>query len=161
MLAGLVLFLILAQNFTPTSREKALLVNCASNLKQIGIAFKEYASENDGRFSDKNTVSVFELLRETKLDDSKLYTCPASKTVQSAFPGAKLTDRNISFIYIGEHGEKDGPDVPIAMDKLGNHNDFVNVLFADGHVEGISGKFNSYSEIIKMLTERAVKRNKK
>lgn len=136
-------------------------VNCASNLKQIGLALKEYASENNGRFPDKNNVSGFELLRETKIYDSKLYTCRASKTVQAALPGAKLTDDNVSFIYIGGHGETDGPEIPIAIDRLGNHKDFVNVLFADGHVEGILGKFTSYSEIIKTLKERSAIKKKK
>ena len=123
------------------AREKARRVNCAGNLKQIGLALLMYSGENSGFFiipansSTKAMNGNLEPLNtETILNDGKVYGCPSANSL-------KTTGRVSNYNY-GGSGIKDDNSSPtqttIARDMSGNHpdNGWMNALFVDGHVEG-------------------------
>ena len=119
-----------------SAREKAKRISCASNLKQIGLALKQYSMDYDDKFPEANGAAGLEVLRKNDyLTDTKVYVCPSS-SLQAGKPGTPLTETTVSYIYLGGLTEKDSPDMPIAFDKPGNHKDYINVLFLDGHVQG-------------------------
>ena len=135
----------------PTShrpREKSRRVNCAGNLKQIGLALLMYSGENSGYFVLPANGSNFEPLNtETILNDGKVYGCPSADNLMT-------TARRSNYDY-GGSGIKDDNALPtsttIARDQSGNHpdNQWMNALFVDGHVEGSkpdgSKVWNTYS----------------
>ena len=123
------------------AREKARRVNCAGNLKQIGLALLMYSGENSGFFiitastAAAGTDGNFEPLNtETILNDGKVYGCPSA--------GVLRTTAKVSNYNYGGSGLKDDNSSPtsvtIARDASGNHpdNGWMNALFVDGHVEG-------------------------
>ncbi len=115
-------------------------INCRSNLKNIGLAMKQYADDNDGWFPNKNGVAGFEMLRKKYLTDSKVFICPSSR-LKPANPDQQLTANNVSYEY--KAGLRDIPEnekKPLAWDKCGNHKKYGNVLYCDGHVSGITAE---------------------
>ena len=137
----------------PVAREKARRISCSSNLKSVGLSLMQYTMDNGNEFPDKDGAAGWELLRSNDyLTDYKIYTCPSSLTLSEK--KGFLCEASISYVYFGGFSAKDTPGIPLAFDKLGNHKNFVNILFVDGHVEGIPGNFNSYSDVINMLKKR-------
>ncbi|MDD3119465.1 MAG: type II secretion system protein [Victivallales bacterium] len=133
-----------------TVQEKAQRANCASNLKQIGIALKTYASDYKSWFPvssvtgrEQYSADNFEVLRsENYLPEYKIYICP-STTDSVGTPDAALTDENISYVYMpyllnGSNNLTGNPDSAIVEDNgnPSNHVKFGNILFLDGRVEG-------------------------
>jgi len=153
-IAGLVFLVsarILLFLFAPLS-EKDRRINCAKKLKTMGTAFTQYAADNGGNFPNMDGVTGFEQLRESGFrQGTKAYMCPSSKTVIKCKKGIPLSDENLSYIYWGGFSDKDNPDIPLVMEKLGNHQYFVNILFLNGRVAGFWSKFKTYSEVMKML----------
>ena len=119
------------------SRENARRVNCAGNLKCIGLALLMYSGDNGGFFLVEPTVGAadFEPLNvQDVLDDGKVYACPsASQSLTLAsntnyrYRGSGLTDDN-----------EFATATTLAYDASGNHpdNQWMNALFIDGHAEG-------------------------
>ena len=121
------------------AREKARRVNCAGNLKQIGLALLMYSGDFDGFFpntQDSNEqMNNFEpLVSENYMQDGKSWACPSRTTV--------LTTGAVSaYRYIGSGLKDDNANATstsLAHDESMNHpnNDWTNALFIDGHVEG-------------------------
>ena len=120
------------------AREKARRISCVSNLKGIGLAIRMYSQENKEQFPDKNGAEGWEMLRSGGyLENVKMYTCPSANTVSR--DGEKLTEENVSYVYVGGHKESDDGNTIIAYDNPKNHNKYGNILFADGRVSGYAG----------------------
>lgn len=113
---------------------------CSSNLKQIGLAMKQYAMDNKDWFPDKDGAEGFEQLRrEEYLSDYKVYVCPGT-TARPGKNNMPLTEATVSYVYKGGLKES-GEDAhkPLAWDRDSNHENYGNILFVDGHVSGVSG----------------------
>ena len=121
------------------AREKARRVNCAGNMKQIGLALLMYSGDNSGFFSfgsGNTTGRNWENVGSENYisADGKVWACP-SATDQ------RTTAANSNFLYVGS-GRKDDNDSAtfstLGHDYSGNHpnNQWLNALFIDGHVEG-------------------------
>ena len=118
------------------AREKARRVNCAGNLKQVGLALLMYSGDNSGFFIQANANgSNFEPLNSTQiLNNGKVYGCPSAPNMMSmawnsnyTYKGSGMKDDNTSATAIS-----------VAYDKSSNHpgNLWMNALFVDGHVGG-------------------------
>jgi len=119
------------------AREKARRVNCAGNLKQIGLALMMYAVDNDGTLPttanggvDFGTVADAGYITPS----GKVWACP------SAWQQG-LSVHNSNYTYVGSGLKVSNPNAPnvvIAYEASGNHpgNSWMNALFIDGHVEG-------------------------
>ena len=123
------------------AREKARRVNCAGNLKQIGLALLMYSGDNGGFFpttSRNNTAPPGAFGNSSSegyiTSDGKVWSCP-SASIQ------RTTVANSNYNYWGS-ALKDDNDratgTTIGFDSSGNHpgNAWMNGLFIDGHVEG-------------------------
>ncbi len=126
------------------------VIRCASHLKQIGLAMKQYAMDNKDWFPNKDGAAGLEQLRSNGyLTDYKVYVCP-STTDEPGSGDQALTEENISYVYRGglkESGEDS--QKPLVWDKPTNHKKFGNILYVDGHVSGITASnwFEKGSEI--------------
>lgn len=152
---------ILAGILLPTltrARESARRTQCASNLKQIGLALNMYANDNNEAFptTSGSSDAAGELrslgkLFDAYITDRKIFRCPSDSGV-SETSVLELTTDNTTFTasrcsygYDDNHTAADDPGVVIAADRLGtdtslwlsnNHNrKGQNVLYIDGHVE--------------------------
>ena len=107
-----------------------------SNLKQIGTAIFMYAQDHDGRTPDNLAI----LFKENILPSLKVYQSPASNAIASI----KMLEQNeADYIYFARDktlGSISNPSkTPLAITRPGLfQNNYVNILFADGHVEGCS-----------------------
>jgi prepilin-type processing-associated H-X9-DG protein len=112
-------------------------INCAGNLKQIGLGLLMYSGNNDGSFPIASVYGApnFEPLNTLDiLYDGKVYACPSARKPLTLA-------RQSNYRYAGS-GLKDDNDsataITIAFDRSGNHpnNEWMNALFIDGHAEG-------------------------
>ena len=108
-----------------SAREKARRVNCASNLKQVGMAFSFYQSSSNEMPVAKGDDGLDVLRTSGELTDSHVYICPSD------------THRKCSYVYIASGLDvTDTADVPVVVERPENHDGYVNVLYGDGHVAG-------------------------
>jgi hypothetical protein len=135
-------FIVFGSLLPPLGRatEKARRISCQSNLKQLGLALQQYASDNGGQLPSCSAVKAFEILRTTGyLVDVKIFLCPSSG--QKSCKGT-LTDASVSYVYFGNGRDIHGiaTDSPLAADKSGNHKDYGNILWGDWQVRGCLGQ---------------------
>jgi len=144
------------------AREKARRVNCAGDLKQIGLSLLMYSGDFDHSFPteqlgapDRGPFGM--LLSQNYVADHHMWHCPSAPLPKHAWktytgpqkggpPGAVVTFRypdpaTSNYRYVGSGLRDDVPEpktVSLAFDQSGNHprNQWMNVLWVDGHVEG-------------------------
>ena len=123
------------------AREKARRVNCAGNMKQIGLSLLMYSGDFDGFFPNavagnmSSPISNFEPLAvQNYIQNGKVWSCPSRSEVLTTaaasayrYAGSGLKDDNAT-----------ATATSLAYDTRDNHpaNDWSNALFIDGHVEG-------------------------
>ncbi|OGV56880.1 MAG: hypothetical protein A2017_05075 [Lentisphaerae bacterium GWF2_44_16] len=130
--------------------ERARILSCKSNLRQISLVLQQYACDYHGYFPDKNGAEGLELLRKNGyLADYKVYTCPSS----SFIPGQgneQLKEENISYCYKGGTKYSENNITPILWDKFENHKnvmedyDIVSLIECYGNVVLANGKIINY-----------------
>ena len=121
--------------------EEARRISCWSNLKSIGLAMKQYALDNKNFFPDKDGVAGFEQLRVGQyLTDCSVFRCPSVRPPKDAIDGP-LKESDVDLEYKGglKDSEEFSPDTPLVWDKKGNHHNYGNVLFLDGHASRYNG----------------------
>lgn len=141
------------------ARESARRTQCASNLKQIGLALNMYANDNNEALpttasSDDAAEELQSLgkLFDVYITDRKVFRCPSDTAVTEAnvltltTTNSSFTASSCSYGYDDNHTANNDPGVVVVADRLGtdtastglsaNHNNKgQNVLFIDGHVE--------------------------
>lgn len=141
------------------ARESANRADCLSNLKQIGLAIQLYANENRNQmpYAKPDTTSACggaedlqPLLDYEFITTPQVFICRSTKDSPSTNKedGVYQIDENCcSFLYYSGFAltELDA-GMGYMRDRYINHAKiYGNVLFGDGHVEGIIGKKNAGS----------------
>jgi prepilin-type processing-associated H-X9-DG protein len=163
ILAVLTIGLILAGMLLPALGQvtpKGRRLNCMGNLKQIGLALTIYAGDDAeaGMFPSGNDFGLLNDLRY--LEDGKVYSCTSSRS-RSALAASS------NYVYVGSGLSNQDPapaSTILAHDHIDNHAwehksrnwtwfsrpGWVNVLFADGRVEGVQAKTSeAFHKIVK------------
>jgi prepilin-type processing-associated H-X9-DG protein len=138
---ALLLILLLVVVLLPPlsrAREQANRVKCASNLRQLGQAMFIYASVNGGAFPDK-------LDKLLSYIGAATFVCPSGD--DDPAPGATpqiqannlYAGGHLSYVYVGAGlstttGPGTSSTTVVLYEPLTNHNEGVNVLYADGSV---------------------------
>mgnify|MGYP001578898167 CR=1 FL=1 len=152
---------ILAGILLPTlgrARESARRTQCASNLKQVGMALTMYANDNSEAFptatASTNGMESLGQLFNAYITERKIFRCPSDSGVAEsanlALTAGTATAANTAFTtarcsygYDDRHTSGDDPGAALAADAKGagttlsdNHGQKgQNVLYLDGHVE--------------------------
>ena len=111
-------------------------MNCGSNLRQIGLAIKQYAQDHGGAFPPSFTE-----LYPDYLDDAKPFSClhKPSRWEDIQRTGT-VSAESTSYIYVSGLRATDLSGCVLAFGRPGNHADHVYTLFLDGHVESHMGE---------------------
>jgi prepilin-type processing-associated H-X9-DG protein len=131
------LSIFIPHSWTHRPSEKQKRWMCAGNQKQIGLSLLMYSGDFDGYFPNvrPNSGSNFRpLVNLNYIQQGFVWSCPSRAVVLT-------TGVRSAFRYVGSGLRDDNarsPQVSLAYDKSGNHpgNDWCNVLYVDGHVEG-------------------------
>jgi prepilin-type N-terminal cleavage/methylation domain-containing protein len=143
LLVVIAIIAILAGMLIPalgTARERARRTSCMNNARQVGLAFKQYAVDNDDTFprgstSDANMNSASKIFMSLTnggyLSISKIYICPSSKDATPDPSGTPPLDAtHNSYACNGADADGTSPlkesastDTPLIFDKgLGSAN---------------------------------------
>ena len=137
-----------------SAREKARRISCASNQKQIGLAFQLYVNYPDDVIlpiskAPTDTGSAGGLSALTVggvMTDTKMFVCPSTTTTAATYTaGTGVNAANIDYHYIpGLNAARATSDSAVLFDAadgagagtatVDNHDKFGNYLFGDGHV---------------------------
>jgi len=123
---ALVILAIPSSSYTTGSKVRAQRISCVNNLRQIGIASREWAREHSSNFvwqtSMKNGGTAFGtivsgfLTMTNELRSPKLLTCPSDKLRQKANSFADFSQKNISY-FIALDCPFENPQAILAGDR--------------------------------------------
>lgn len=114
--------------FVKMARKYARKINCANNLRKIGLGLHSYAAEHDDKFPPN-----LEALYPNYVEDPGVFDCPATKSVG--------TRENPDYSYNAALTELSMPKEIISSDKDGNHKKSGrNILRVNGSVEWIGNQ---------------------
>jgi hypothetical protein len=133
------------------AKGRAQSINCANNMKQIGLAFRTWAIDNNGNFPfnvstnsggtlelclrgsdgfDRNAAFHFRVM-SNELSTPKILVCPADSKRQSAMEFLSLDPANMSYqLRSGPEVSETHPEEVLAVCPIHN-----NVLRCDGSVQ--------------------------
>src|SRR5205823_6456516 len=121
-----------------SSAESSYRVNCAANLRQIGLAIVVYSNRNHGEYPD-----TFGRLVLSGDITNEVFVCWSTNDTRSAAPTTRAqaaeidAGKHVSYIYLGRgmNSQTITTDTVVACEPLSNHGGAgMNVLFGDGHV---------------------------
>ena len=108
---------------------------CCGGLKQVGLALRMYAQDNDGWFPPEDgAAGLNELLRQGCLTDASLYVCPGDS--RQKLTSGKLTEEHCSYLYFGGlRALESSREEILVADKPENHGGkFRHRLHVGGHI---------------------------
>jgi len=133
------------------AREQANRSDCTSQLKQIGMSIIMYANDNRGMTpvydedpahdaADLKTLLEYDYLKTTQV-----FICRSTKDTK-AKDSTDFAKANCSYLYFAGLALTDfNAEMGMCRDRNKNHGDqYGNVLFGDGHVEGFSSPKDKY-----------------
>lgn len=154
-LAAGVVFLLMLGVLLPSlckSSETANRIKCANNLRQIGMAIKQYASEHGGRYPDSFATLILSAdLTAATFNCPSTVTQPAPGDTPQAVAAHLGEDQYESYVYVGKGltADRVNADTVIAYDLPSNHGLAGNVLYGDGRVEFLD------ESVVKEIDERS------
>jgi prepilin-type processing-associated H-X9-DG protein len=121
------------------ARRQAQVVACMANLRQIGLGMMVYANANNGFFP-----ASLDALPAVGVPAGKAYECPACAGDQAKPPvtvGTVVPSHYVFALPLTRvHVATPASAMVLAYEPLTNHDGRgINVLFADGHAEWLSG----------------------
>lgn len=147
IIPGLIILTLISVKLVPAiwvSHENTERLNCADNLNTLGMSLQMYALDHSGRYPNLENKKDFEnLLKYDKRIN--YFVCQAN------------TEQRYPFIWIGGYREPVSPKVPVAIERLGNHRGFINILFADGSVKSLEYNQPTYLQLAAALREEITK----
>ena len=147
VIPGLILLTVIILKLLPAiwlSQENTERLNCADSLNTLGMAMQMFALDHSGRYPNLEKKQDFEKLEKY---DKRInyFICQANQ--KQRYP----------FLWIGGYREPVSPKVPVALERIGNHKGFVNILFADGSVKSLEYTQPTYLQLAAALREGITK----
>jgi hypothetical protein len=113
------------------AREKTVAIDCINNLKQLGLALRTWAQDNEG-VTPPDILSM-----RNEVSTPKVLVCPADHAREIAEDWASYTSANCSYEYLVRSESKPDKDPTRVAFRCPIHG---HVVLVDGRVQGFVAK---------------------